>query len=44
MKFKSIQHMMDYLNDEYLDMLNEAVERSDLSQAKELIEYIKNKE
>lgn len=36
--------MMDYLNDEYLDMLNEAVERSDLSQAKELIEYIKNKE
>lgn len=44
MKFKSIQHMMDYLNEEYLDMLDAAVEKSNLAQAKELIEYIKNKE
>lgn len=38
-----IQQTLNTLHSYQLDMIDEAVEKSDLSQAKELIDYIKNK-
>jgi len=38
-----IQQTLDYLHEQQLDMIDAAVDFSDLSQAKELINYIKNK-
>ena len=39
-----IQETINLLHRDQLDMIDEAVEKSDLSQAIELINYIKNKE
>jgi len=39
----AIQQTLNYLHDQQLDMIDAAVDASDLSQAKELINYIKNK-
>lgn len=39
----SIQQTLNYLHDQQLDMIDAAVDASDLSQANELINYIKNK-
>ena len=39
-----IQETINLLHRDQLDMIDEAVERSDLTQAKELIDYIRNKE
>lgn len=43
-KRKIILETIALLHKDQLDMIDEVVERSDLSQAKELIDYIKNKE
>ena len=39
----AIQQTLNYLHDQQLDMIDAAVDASDLSQAKELINYIKTK-
>lgn len=43
-KRQILQSTLNELHETQLQMIDEAVERSDLSQAKELIEYIRNKE
>lgn len=42
-KRKIIENTLNELHETQLQMIDEAVESSDLSQAKEVIEYIKNK-
>lgn len=39
----AIQQTLDYLHEQQLDMIDAAVDASDLSQANELINYIRNK-
>ena len=41
-KRQIIDNMVDFLHEQQLDMIDEAIEYSDLRQAKEIIEYIKN--
>lgn len=42
-KRQIVQQTLDQLHTQQLDMIDEAVERSDLSQAKEIIDWIRNK-
>ena len=42
-KRQIIDEAVAYLHNLQLDMIDEAVDKSDLSQAKEVINYIKNK-
>lgn len=42
-KRKIVENTLNELHETQLQMIDEAVESSDLSQAKELIEYIRNK-
>ena len=37
-----VQQLLDNLHTEYLDMIDAAVEHSDLSKANEIIDYIRN--
>jgi len=37
-----VKQLLDNLHTEYLDMIDAAVEHSDLSKAKEIIDYIRN--
>ena len=39
-----IKNTIELLHNDQLNMIDEAVELSDLTQAKELIDYIRNKE
>lgn len=41
-KRQIIDHMVDFLHEQQLDMIDEAVKYSDLAKAKEIIDYIKN--
>lgn len=43
LKRQAIDSLLNELHSQSLDMIDEAVERSDLRQAKELIEHIRNK-
>lgn len=42
-KRQIVDHVINDLHNTQLDMIDEALEKSDLRQAKEVIEYIKNK-
>jgi len=42
-KRQIVEQTLNELHDTQLQMIDEAVEQSDLSQAKELIDYIRNK-
>lgn len=42
-KRQVVDQFVNELHSMQLDMIDEAVERSDMSQAKELIDYIRNK-
>lgn len=42
-KRQTIDRVLNEMHSTQLDMIDEAVEKSDLQQAKDVIEYIKNK-